>query len=298
VREGGEHDEMGLVPSFAKNPEEYSSFRGGPSTFNARVEGVETSGLWRRLVDNKRAVVVFDGFYEWKTAGKSKTPMFIRNRDEYDGHTIPSAAVKEGKELLPEEDLEATSGPRHAPLLLAALYDVWRPPGAPTQCEPGAENEDLESTTILTMDPQNTPMEKVHDRMPVFLTPETAQLWLDASVSFKEVISKVLKTAHEHAKIQLLLYEVSPLVSNIKNDSPDCILPKKQYDSKKLSSGLGRFFKKATEPATGSSDLAETQPTASDANKSQKRPLPIQGGEPMQGCSEDDDRGGKAIRID
>ena len=29
----------GLVPSFAKNQEEYNAFKGGNSTFNARIEG-------------------------------------------------------------------------------------------------------------------------------------------------------------------------------------------------------------------------------------------------------------------
>jgi len=102
----------------------------------------------------------------------------------------------------------------------------------------------LESATILTMDSAGTPMFKVHDRMPVFLTPATAALWLDPAKSFSEVVAPVLKASEAHAQ-GLFMYEVSPLVSSVKNESPDCILPKKEMDKRSLSGGLGRFFKKS-----------------------------------------------------
>ncbi|CAE7198916.1 CPI1 [Symbiodinium natans] len=156
----------GLVPSFAKRVEDFDAFKGGSSTFNARVEGAEGSSLWRRLLDRRRCVVLFDGFYEWKANGKTKTPMFIRNRDAYDGHTIPWSA-KMGEEPKTEQPVDESKvgGPQHAPLLLAGLYDTWHQKG---------DAESLESVTILTMDPESTAMEQVHDRMPVFLTPEHA----------------------------------------------------------------------------------------------------------------------------
>eukprot|EP00439_Symbiodinium_sp_Y106_P036174 s6242_g4.t1 len=156
----------GLVPSFAKRAEDFDAFKGGSSTFNARVEGAESSNLWRRLLDRRRCVILFDGFYEWKANGKSKTPMFIRNRDEYDGHTIPwSTKTDEDPKKMEESDESKIDGPEHAPLFLAGLYDVWH--------QKDEAEEALESVTLLTMDPQHTAMEKVHDRMPVFLTPES-----------------------------------------------------------------------------------------------------------------------------
>jgi len=230
----------GLVPSFAKRAEDFDAFKGGSSTFNARVEGAESSNLWRRLLDRRRCVILFDGFYEWKANGKSKTPMFIRNRDEYDGHTIPwSTKTDEDPKKMEESDESKIDGPEHAPLFLAGLYDVWH--------QKDEAEEALESVTLLTMDPQHTAMEKVHDRMPVFLTPETAASWLDLQRPFKEIISNVLKVSQAHAQSELFLYEVSPLVSNIRNESPDCLLPKKKYDEKQLSKGIGRFFKPKTD---------------------------------------------------
>jgi len=246
----------GLVPSFAKRAEDYDAFSGGSSTFNARVESLQSSGLWRRLLDSRRGVMLFDGFYEWRKAGKAKVPMFIRNSDDYDGHVIGNAAP----DWAPEADkpsADVDTGPRHAPLMLAALYDIWK---GPKEGKEGDEKSDakvsaaftfsepLESATILTMGSEGTPMFQVHDRMPVFLTPETAALWLNPAKQFSDIIQTVLKTSMEHAQ-ELYMYEVAPLVSNVKNESPDCILPKKEWDNKSLSGGLGRFFKKV-DPAS------------------------------------------------
>lgn len=264
----------GLVPAFAKRMEDYDVFKGGSSTFNARIESAETSGLWRRLLNSKRGVVLFDGFYEWKTAGKTKTPMFIRNRDDYDGHVICSQASKDLDEVLlpakqpasqaaaaPAE--EELPGPRHAPLMLAALFDVWRGArggGSETAEAGGAAGEAMETATVLTMEPDGTPMFEVHNRMPVFLTPESAALWLDHSQPFGKIVGTIVKASQMHAQKQLLLYEVSSLVSSVKNESPDCIVPKKEMDAKRFSSGLGRFFQQ--KPAKGGGDEGTAQAAA------------------------------------
>merc|ERR1712048_285744 len=100
----------GLVPSFAKRAEDFDVFKGGSSTFNARVEGAETSNLWRRLLNSNRGVVIFDGFYEWKASAKGKVPMFIRNSDEYIGHTIPmNAQAPAQTEQSAPEDMKGNS---------------------------------------------------------------------------------------------------------------------------------------------------------------------------------------------
>eukprot|EP00435_Cladocopium_sp_Y103_P046964 s1213_g13.t1 len=172
----------GLVPSFAKNEEEYNAFKGGNSTFNARIEGAETRNLWRRLLDKRRCIVLFDGFYEWKAHvdGKTKIPMFIRNKDEYDGHVIPWPTKDEA-----DED-EKRDG--HAPLLLAGLYDTWQ----------DDSKELLESVTILTMDPQHTAMEKVHDRMPVFLTPDSLAFAAGLTAVFDQRVFSSIAAAVLH----------------------------------------------------------------------------------------------------
>jgi hypothetical protein len=63
--------------------------------FNARMEGLEDSPVFRRLLPARRCVVLLDGFFEWRLEGKDKRPYFVKD-----------AA---GKPYLP----------------LAGLYDVW-----------------------------------------------------------------------------------------------------------------------------------------------------------------------------
>mmetsp|Transcript_88823 Transcript_88823/g.157410 ORF Transcript_88823/g.157410 Transcript_88823/m.157410 type:complete len:326 (+) Transcript_88823:60-1037(+) len=250
----------GLVPSFAKRSEDYDVFKGGSTTFNARVEGAESSNLWRRLLDRSRGVVLFDGFYEWKAVGKSKVPMYIRNRDEYDGHSIPWPSEPEVEEEASKHRSGEQESPAQAPLLLAGLFDCWQ------SQKDSSDSETVDSVTILTMDPSCTPMENVHDRMPVFLTPDTAALWLDETKPFATIIQLVLKASKAHAASQLLFYEVSPLVSNIRNETPDCIIPRKEYDAKQLSKGIGRFFKKKEDATTaGEKRKAEVLHEAADA---------------------------------
>lgn len=302
----------GLVPSFAKRPEDYDVFKGGSSTFNARVETLDTSGIWRRLVDSQRAVVLFDGFYEWKTVGKGKVPMYIRNKDEFDGHVIPpSAGSQDGSPTPPSQDKadrtqpaseavlplqeasQATTtdteghgesgrggGPASAPLMLAALYDCWRSKedkmkGVGAGADGDSETDGLESVTLVTMDSDGTPVAKVHDRMPLFLTPETAAMWLDPSVSFSKAIKPVAAAAQEHARQQLLMYEVSTLVSNVKSESPDCNLPKAEVDKKQFARGLGKFFTKATPKATSvAAAVPASEPVQTESRKRLAEPAP------------------------
>jgi putative SOS response-associated peptidase YedK len=52
------------------------------STFNARVETLATSPLFAPLLTTRRAVVLADGYYEWRAnRDGSKTPVWVFRRD-------------------------------------------------------------------------------------------------------------------------------------------------------------------------------------------------------------------------
>jgi putative SOS response-associated peptidase YedK len=71
------------------NPKEFSSFRWGLvpnwaesenigiNHFNAKVETILTKAQFKQNVKTNRCLVVADGFYEWKKAGKTKVPYRI-----------------------------------------------------------------------------------------------------------------------------------------------------------------------------------------------------------------------------
>ncbi|GAA5916555.1 hypothetical protein JCM5296_005100 [Sporobolomyces johnsonii] len=67
----------GLIPSWYTAPPSTP-----PSTINAQCESVfEGRPTWRGPRENKRCVVVAQGFYEWLQKGKGKVPHFVKRAD-------------------------------------------------------------------------------------------------------------------------------------------------------------------------------------------------------------------------
>lgn len=61
----------GLIPFWAKDPAI------GSRMINARAETVAEKPAYRNAFQHRRAVVLADGFYEWRREGSGKTPYFI-----------------------------------------------------------------------------------------------------------------------------------------------------------------------------------------------------------------------------
>ena len=65
----------GLVPHWARDKK-------APLMINARVESIESKPVFRDALARKRCLVPADGFFEWKHAGKAKTPMFVHPTEQ------------------------------------------------------------------------------------------------------------------------------------------------------------------------------------------------------------------------
>jgi len=94
---------------------------------------------------------------------------------------------------------------------LAGLWDEWKSP----------EGEIVESCTILTTTP-NSLVEDMHDRMPVIVTPDKYDLWLDPDVSDFDVIKDILKP---YDADQMRRYPVSTKLNNSKNEGAESAAP-------------------------------------------------------------------------
>lgn len=115
------------------------------------------------------------------------------------------------------------------PLLLAGLYDEW--------CD--EHGNKTQTCTILTMSSDGLDIAAIHDRAPVFLNETSARLWL-SKTELDQIFPTVKKISKDIGG-ELTFTEVSPLVSNVKNEHPDCILSRVEYNAKKWDEGLGRF---------------------------------------------------------
>lgn len=136
-KDTGERDlvaaRWGFVPSWLKPGEKFP-----PTTFNARAEGIEKAGMWKRAFAHHRCLVPADSFYEWQKIRPKNNPKF-------------EIALKDG-----------------APFAFAGLWGAWKNPDT---------GDWLQSYTIITTDP-NELMQPIHTRMPVILEPKDYTRWL------------------------------------------------------------------------------------------------------------------------
>jgi putative SOS response-associated peptidase YedK len=98
------------------------------------------------------------------------------------------------------------------PLAFAGLWEVWRPKSSDAA---------VRSFTIITTE-ANQLVSAIHDRMPVILPDEVWGEWLDPA---NEDIGALQSLLVPFAAEQLHAFPVSPLVNNVRNDSPELLEP-------------------------------------------------------------------------
>jgi putative SOS response-associated peptidase YedK len=99
----------------------------------------------------------------------------------------------------------------------AGLWDRWKSP----------LGELIESCTILTTTP-NSLLADVHDRMPVILSPDNYDLWLDPDFRNTASVAEMLRPFEARL---MRRYPVSTRVNQVQNDDADCAKPVEPYSS-------------------------------------------------------------------
>ena len=93
----------------------------------------------------------------------------------------------------------------------AGLWDGWK----------NGDGEWIKTCTILTTTP-NALTSTVHDRMPVILSRDSYDIWLDPGMTDVQVISELLKPYDHNA---MRSYPVSTRVNRVENDDQECSRP-------------------------------------------------------------------------
>ncbi|WP_347552469.1 SOS response-associated peptidase [Pseudalkalibacillus hwajinpoensis] len=96
------------------------------------------------------------------------------------------------------------------PFAMAGLWEKWKD-----------GEESIYTCTILTTG-ANAFMENIHSRMPVILTKEMEEIWLDTNGEDMQIVKDCM---HAYPSEQMHAYEVSTLVNSPKNDVLECIEP-------------------------------------------------------------------------
>jgi putative SOS response-associated peptidase YedK len=135
--------EWGLIPAWTRDSDQAMKVRSG--TYNARAETLGQKPAFRTPYRHRRCWVIVHGFFEWEQRQNEKIPWYIYRSD-------------------------------NQPFAMAGLYDIWKNGGT------GAEVSTFSIVTCAA----NPMMEKIHNtkkRMPVILTPENEETWLNPEAS-------------------------------------------------------------------------------------------------------------------
>ena len=155
-REGAPRGDVlrwGLVPHWAPEPKGL-----GLKLFNARSETMASNGAFRAAFEQRRCLVLADGFFEWeRRPAAPKQPWWVTRADG-------------------------------EPFAFAGLWASWR----------GRQDVEPLRTCAIVTTHASAGLERIHDRMPVMLEANAEANWLDPATppgALRELCVPLARTA-------------------------------------------------------------------------------------------------------
>ncbi|MFE9608951.1 SOS response-associated peptidase [Streptomyces sp. NPDC006012] len=193
----------GLVPSWSKSPE------GAARMINARAETVHEKPSYRRAFATRRCILPADGYYEWVT-GQQERDLEV-----------------EGKKKRPRKQPYFVLPADGSVFAMAGLYEFWRDRTLPDD-HPRAW---WATCSVITTEAETTPLAvapadgphslaEIHPRMPLMLTPDRWDDWLDPSRTDVGDLCSLLEPP-PHGLMRA--YPVSTAVSSVRNNGPELL---------------------------------------------------------------------------
>ncbi|MFI1659776.1 SOS response-associated peptidase [Streptomyces sp. NPDC020472] len=193
----------GLVPSWAKSPE------GAARMINARAETVDEKPSFKRAFQSRRCILPADGYYEWVTG------------------TAERELEVEGKKKRPRKQPYFVTPADGSVFAMAGLYEFWRdrtlPDGHPSAWWVTCSVITTEAETgPLGVAPAEGPrsLHDIHPRMPLMLTEDRWDAWLDPARTAPEELRGLLAPPPEGL---MRAYPVATAVSNVRNNGPELL---------------------------------------------------------------------------
>jgi putative SOS response-associated peptidase YedK len=155
----------------------------GNRMINARSETVSEKPAFRSAFKKRRCLVPADGFYEWAKTPEGKVPHWIHM-------------------------------PGRRPFAMAGLWERWGGPGEGEANVPSP----LFTFTILTTD-ASSDIRSIHPRMPVILSEEAWDLWLNPEAASADLEAVLTPTPPG----MLEEWPVSTRVNSARNDGAELV---------------------------------------------------------------------------
>lgn len=154
----------------------------GTRLINARSETVSEKPSFRAAFKSRRCLIPTTGFYEWRKISPNGP------KQPYHIHR------KDGRAFA-----------------YAGLWEQWTDPNG----------EVVESFTILTTE-ANDLIRPLHNRMPVILSPNDYDKWLNAGASDVETLRSLMQP---FSGDDFEITPVSKRINSARNDDPECVEP-------------------------------------------------------------------------
>ncbi|WP_419997689.1 SOS response-associated peptidase [Streptomyces boninensis] len=206
----------GLVPSWAKNPDT------GVKMINARAETVVEKPAYRRAFASRRCLLPADGYYEWMTA-----------KGEL-------ALEQQGKKKRPRKQPYFITPADGSVFAMAGLFEFWRDKTLPDE----HERAWWVTCTVITTDAEKTELAggpageggpssltEIHPRMPLMITPDRWDQWLDPASKDPEVLGELLTPPPAGL---LRAYPVSTAVSDVRNNGAELLAEREAPEEETL----------------------------------------------------------------
>lgn len=193
----------GLVPSWSKSPE------GAARMINARAETVADKPSFKRAFSTRRCILPADGYYEWVT-GAGERDLEV-----------------EGKKKRPRKQPYFVTPADGSVFAMAGLYEFWRDRTLPDD-HPAAW---WVTCSVITTEAEKAPLgvapeegphslADIHPRMPLMLTPDRWDAWLDPRHTETEALTGLLAAPSEGL---MRAFPVATAVSNVRNNGPELL---------------------------------------------------------------------------
>lgn len=199
--------QWGLVPSWAKDQTI------GQRLINARSETVNEKPAFREAFRYRRCLIPADGYYEWR----SEEVPIVASRPPAPGQLDLFDGPPEGPAQISPPPTRTVRQPYWVhlegdrPFAFAGLWECWS----------RDDGSALETCTILTTEPSDR-IRGLHNRMPVILTPDVWQAWLDVQANPASSVQGLLRP---YQGDDLRATRVSTRVNTVRYDGADCVAP-------------------------------------------------------------------------
>ncbi|MEC4018312.1 SOS response-associated peptidase [Streptomyces sp. H27-D2] len=196
----------GLVPSWAKSPEV------GVKMINARAETVHEKASFRRPFAARRCLIPADGYYEWVTGSAERQ------------------LEEKGKKKRSRKQPYFVTPDDGSVMAMAGLYEFWRDRTLPDDhpmswwvtCTVITTEADKEPLAGPAGEDGPRSLAEIHPRMPLMLTPDRWDPWLDPARTDPDRLRELLTPPPAGL---MRAYPVSTEVSNVRNNGPELLDP-------------------------------------------------------------------------